>query len=128
MSTCSTYGDKTWADQYPTHYHQPCQPKHGVIYPTDNKVTINGVIPDFTADVAIEVMVLTLDMGYPVGVQCNECETVFEEGDVVLAGQKRHVGWFGWHTRCLKGVLEDSPLDEFEITKNKLENGEDPFE
>lgn len=79
-------------------------------------------------EVPFEVMVLTLDMGYPVGVECQECRQGFEDGDIVLAGQKSMVGWIGWHTRCLKGMLDDSPLDEFETTKQKLENGENPFE
>lgn len=81
-----------------------------------------------TGDMNFEVQVVSVDSGYPHGVECAECRHTFVDGDVVLAGQKRLVGWIGWHTRCLKSILEDSPMDEYEITKQKLLNGEDPFE
>lgn len=79
-------------------------------------------------DLDLGVMVLSVDTGYPVGVQCMCCKSKFKPHDVVMAGQKRLAGWFGWHTRCLKGILNDSPMDEFETTKQKLLDGEDPFE
>lgn len=128
-STLSVPSHQVWGDGVaPGHYHQPWNPNP---YPiTDGKMTINGVSANdaFTPELAFEVMVLTLDMGWPIGVGCMECESTFEEGDIVLAGQKRMVGWIGWHTRCLKGILDESPLDDFETTKQKLLNGEDPFE
>lgn len=83
---------------------------------------------DMSIDMNFNVQVVSLDNGYPHGVECMECNDPFTDGDVVLAGQKRLIGWIGWHTRCLKGILDDSPLDEFETTKQKLLNGEDPFE
>lgn len=124
MSTvCSTR--EAWGDfkGYPSHMvHPKTYDQCDYEYRNEHAVSVPDV------DLAFEVMVLTLDTGYPVGVECMECRQCFDAGDIVLAGQKRMIGWIGWHTRCLKGILEDSPLDEFETTKQKLLNGEDPFE
>lgn len=84
--------------------------------------------PDAIADVKFEVQIVSLDDGYPYGLYCADCGNQFIDGDVVLAGQQRLVGWVGWHTRCLKGILEECPLDEYETIKQKIDNGEDPFE
>lgn len=80
------------------------------------------------ADVPMTVQIVSVDNGYPYGISCSDCGAAFIDGDVVLAGQQRLVGWIGWHTRCLKVTLDEAPLDQYEIIKNKLANGEDPFE
>jgi hypothetical protein len=93
-----------------------------------NTIKINVDNNHVHTPVEFKVFVVSLDDGYPHGLYCTSCNVKFEDGDVVLAGQQRLVGWVGWHTRCLKGILEEAPMDEYEVIKQRLDNGEDLFE
>lgn len=61
--------------------------------------------------------------GPPSGIQCLICRRVSKPGDIILLHTIHRWGYICMHKECIKGVVEEMPLDTYENLAAKLASG-----